>query len=120
MSLRRWTILGPLCALLFTLMIASPSQAANPTSEGKISGFTIVDGWFYFWLKDGGSGPLCGSASNGSTHVGVVSANTVQDADARRWMLNLVMTAMKGDRNVRVYASNNDGWGCRVTALGMD
>jgi hypothetical protein len=112
-------MLGPIFALLLT-MIAAPSEAAPPTSQGKISGFTIVDGWFYFWLENGGTGPLCSSASGGSTHVGIVTADTVADADSRRSMLNLVMTALKAGRNVRVYANNNTAWGCRVTALGMD
>jgi hypothetical protein len=114
---RRRTLLGPLCALLLSL-IAVPSHAAAPSAQGKISGFTVVDGWFYFWLEGGAS--LCGSASSGSTHVGIVTPDTVRDADARRWMLNLVMTAMKGERNVRVYAADNTAWGCKVTALGMD
>jgi hypothetical protein len=112
--------LSAVCALVaLSLSLPSSSQAAEPYATGRVSGFTVVDGWFYFWLE--GVNALCDSASGGGRNVGVVSAGTVADADSRRWMMSLLTTAMRGNRTVRVYTTNNtSGWGCRVTALGMD
>jgi hypothetical protein len=109
-----------LLAALFGFALATPAslRAEPPSASGVVSGITVTGNSFYFWLR--GVGEICPGQVSGK-NVAVVMAPQVDTEEARRWMLSLLTIAAREGRTVRVYAqSNNPGWGCRVTALGMD
>jgi hypothetical protein len=101
--------------------MAGRSDAASwdKVTIGTISGMTIVDWGFYFWLE--GAPQLCSYARSGGTTTGAVSTTSVPSEESRRAMLYLVATAIRTNRTVRIFANDNDtNWACRVGAIGMD